>query len=327
MVPTISVLVAGLDPQVEPDETAMGLLILGNEPSQPASLIRMPIGRQPPANHFRLVIPRVLKSDGSPARAPSSAAVLALRMPPARPLTDAELLIPVAAPALPIEPSTEGVTWLIEPDRWSGQTLAQGLQSLGAQSAAGPFSLAFIGSAQPEVQALADQLFEGRIQISTTAQEAVEGVQTGFIGYLGGAVILHDPRSIALLKSMLSEPQTATASAMLVSVEKRGKGWIVSPADAGQIGKREDRRGPVDSQAAIALWRSSWPVILPPRDFWVARTETVRAWGLRSESNGRHICTALLTASYCAPRARGKPPISPPPASIDCVLTGELVVG
>ena len=233
----------------------------------------------------------------------------------------------MAAPALPIEPSTEGVTWLIESDGWSADNLTQALQSLGAQSAAGPFSVAFIGSAKPAVKALADLLFEGRVQISPTSQEAVESVQTDFIGYLGGAVILHDARSTALLKSMLSEPQTTTASAMLVSVEKRGKGWIVLPADAGQIGKSGDRRSPVESQAARALWRSSWPVVLPPRDFWVARTEAVRAWGRGSEPKGRHMCTALLTASYCAPRGSGKPPISPPPASMDCVLTSELVVG
>ncbi|HZU51292.1 MAG TPA: hypothetical protein VE968_05375 [Sphingomicrobium sp.] len=329
MIPTISVLVAPFSPTRNGDCPAPAMIVLGKEPSQPATLIRMPTESASLANELGCGFPRLVKTDGSLADVSTSQAI-ALRLPAERTLTDAELLMPIATPGLTIELGSEELTWFISPSSWAEADLLQALQSLNGQVTAAPFNIAFVSSPTPDSLRLAQQLFPDRVRVFSDAQEAIERVEGPLLAYLGPGVILHDVRSSALLTSLLREPGTATSSAVLLSVESRGKGWSVAAVDAGQVHSPVNRGGtPAGHGAAhaTALWRSCWPVMLPPRDLWVARLETVRQWRRNGQLTGRHLCTSLVTASYCAKRSPLDPIFAPPEAAADRALSTEVLVG
>ena len=176
---------------------------------------------------------------------------------------------------------------------------------------------------------MATILFDGRFRSFNSKAEAIAALDTPLAGYLGTGVILHDVRSAALLARILEEPGTASASPAIVSVDKRGKGWLVSPADAGSIPAPGDLRHSetLDASRASLLWRSSWSAVLPAREVWLTKTAMICAWSGGDPLAGQHVCTALVTASYCGPRHDSEAPLVPPPGEDSAVLRTETVVG
>jgi hypothetical protein len=103
---------------------------------------------------------------------------------------------------------------------------------------------------------------------------------------------------------------------------------LVSLADAGlaAYGAGSDI-GVAGSPAAAELWRSSWPVLAPPRDLWLARASTVNSWISNGSVGGQHLCLALVSASYRRPGRDMAPPFAAPRAVRETSLSVEFVVG
>jgi hypothetical protein len=327
MYPSICALVAPFRRSAGDSVSAISFLVLGREPSQPATLLKAQPGVLQTPIEFRPAFPRI---DAVKTSLPklSEVALVALRAPLARALTDSELLVPVASPQLPIEESDIGVTWLIWPGAWDERDLVEALEAIGAQEAAGAASIAFIGTEPPGARRVAANLFSDRVRSFTNKEQAIDSVDTALVGYAGVGVIMHDVRTTALLAQALRDPDIATAAPVLVSVDKRGKSWLVSLADAGlaAYGAGSDI-GVAGSPAAAELWRSSWPVLAPPRDLWLARASTVNSWISNGSVGGQHLCLALVSASYRRPGRDMAPPFAAPRAVRETSLSVEFVVG
>jgi hypothetical protein len=329
MVPSISVLAGRREGRAKrAAPAAIPFLVLGSEPSQPATLVKAPPGVLELSTDFGPAFPRLEFSRGA-AFDISDIRVAALRTRRSRALADSELLVPVAAPELSVEASELAITWLIWPGSWHEPELLQALEALGAQEGACAFSGYFVAAAPSAADRAAAALFGRRVRSFVSKADAIAALVTPLAGYLGGGVILHDARTTALLARLLGEPGTASASPVMVSVDKRGKGWLVSPADAGNILTPGDPRHnePAEASEASMLWRSSWPVVLPPRDIWLTQADAIRAWATGEPLSGRHVCTALVTASYCGQRYDREAPLIPPPGEDSAALMMETVVG
>ena len=120
MVPSISVLAEERGgPAKGGAPASVPLLVLGSEPSQPATLVTPAPGVPELWADFGPAFPQLEFPRGSACDI-SDIRVAALRMPRSRVLGDSELLVPVAAPELRIEASELAVTWLIWPDSMAG---------------------------------------------------------------------------------------------------------------------------------------------------------------------------------------------------------------
>jgi hypothetical protein len=329
MFPSISVLAACREGLAKSDApAAIPLLVLGIEPSLLATLINAPPDTLDFAPESGPAFPRLEFSKGG-AFDLSDVRVAALRMPPSRPLADSELLVPISAPELSVEGSELAVTWLVWPGSWRESELLQALEALGAQKGANVFTVYFVGAASPAADRAATALFDGRVNWFASKADAIAALDTPIAGYLDAGVILHDARTTALLERILEEPDTASASPVIVSVDKRGKGWLVSLKDSGRSVTLGDPKNgePAATLEASTIWRSSWPVGLPPRDIWLARADAMRAWAAGGPLCGRHVCTALVTASRCGQRGETDAWLVPPPSEDSAVLMTETLVG
>ncbi|MEO7187508.1 MAG: hypothetical protein ABIW58_03765 [Sphingomicrobium sp.] len=329
MVPSISALVAGCGPLENVRQShAMPFAAASMEHSQPATLLFLPRSEWPSSGVGRpRAFPR-LESASSTLDMP----VAAIRMAPSRPLHEAELLVPVAAPKLSVSKSSAGISWLLWPNDWREDDLLQSLETIAAQTDAGPSSIVFVGSEPAGAGRLAEQLFVGRVRSVPNVEEALPAIDTPLAAYVGPNVILHDRRTAAHLSTMLDEPRNATASVVMVTVEKRGKGWLVATADAGTIPtlSGSERTVAEQSKDAMLLWRATWSGVKPPRDLWMTRAKSLAVClssDRDADAGGLHICSALITASYSSPPQGGSPPLSPPANAPHRALRTESLVG
>lgn len=327
-VPTIAALTARSTGEAGGVEQAIvPFVVAGADPSEPSTLVSPP----PNAKFTELpgyipAFPRI-ELDAAGSAEAGDVQFFAIRTPRRQALDDADLLVPVSAPGLELPAQSAAMSWLLWPDTWREEELLQALEAVALQTNAGPFTVIFVGSPPGAVEALAGRLFDDRVHSAASLDEAFARLDTPFVAYLGSGVILHDQRTAAMLATTVEQSNAASASALVVAVEKRGKGWLIAPADAGKINTRRGAERPKVLEAAdsLLLWRASWPAALPPRDLWVTRTETLLGW--RSNSaivDGHHICSALVTASYCGPRSSAQAPLTPPAAE---GLQTELIVG
>jgi len=243
---------------------------------------------------------------------------------------DSELLVPVAQPPLPLSSGSPPISWLVFPEDWDDESLAQGLHALSLQDAP---ALALVGEVQPAVASLAHSLFEGRVHTFADVTAAVAGIETRLIGYLGAQVILHDQRTSKILSSLLDEPAVVSASCVLVSTEKRGKGWHVSVADPGTFSRADGHEHSLMDrcQHAQLFWWSTYPTLRPPRDLWVAKSASVAGWLQRAgplrADEGVQLCTSLVTAGYVGHRREGEAHLRPPAAAAQQTLRSEALFG
>ena len=294
MIPTVAVTVQRSNADTTPSGQGCSFLVAGDERSRPAALIALPPGYDDGdelAGDFIPFFPSLQGGEGQQPLPP-----LAIRMPRARPLNEAELLIPVAAPALAVEP-TGAIDVIVPTHGRSDGELAEALQSLALQAAVGEIRLIFLGTPTPQTSRLGERLFKsvreaGDIKVAAAMSSAP------LIGYLGHGVVLHDRRTLAQLAAMARRPGVASASAVLVSIERRGRGWNVVPVDAGEFAITDGDRGP---EIALALWRETLANRRPPGGLWLARRANVEAWvDGATEAGGLHLCTSRITASASA---------------------------
>lgn len=325
MIPSISVLVASAEEGAATEPCVVA--IAGQEPSQPSTLIIRPAADDQPRALSQNSLP-ALASRGGQMLGLGGGGICAVRMPQSRPLSDAELLVPVAPPALPVPGEVPAMTWLIWPEPWSEGDFAQSLESLRAQTAQKQFRILLIGNISASKESLARQIFSERVTASDGFEQALSVLDTPLVAYLGPGVILHDVRLAAILARELDDPMVTTSSAVLVSVEKRGKGWTVSPADAGTIQHLgvADRSVAAQAGDSALFWRESWSVSQPPRDLWLSRSVDLRKWG-EGEAARHHLCTSQVAASYRAPRPSGEAPLIPPESLPSRAMSTELLVG
>jgi len=334
-VPSLSVL-ALREGTGEPSDSPLflPLAIVGPEPSQPATFIDLPL-RAPAAlaagaSGYTAAWPRYVPA--GPVRLPTISAPGAIRVPSGRPLADAELLTPAMGPALALpENGDKAVTWLLFPQEWRSEELAQSLQALAIQSGADIDKVIFVGEVGDTVQALASELFGDRSTTLPEGENVGGHLTTPFVSYVGSGVILHDSRSAAFLTRLLDDPSIASAACALVSAERHGKSWHVSVADAGDIPGAGGSAACESGDVAQLLWRTSFPVRTPPRDLWVARSRSARKWlGSRPPQRlaaGSHVCTTLITASYLGRRSDEASEVRVPPAPDGSAMKATALFG
>lgn len=255
--------------------------------------------------------------------------LLAIRIADDRALGDAQMLAPVAPPALDIHGGKEPLTWLLGAGCEREQEALQCLEALAAQTGTGPVSIAFVGQPSPLAEALARRLFKGRVQVAASFDRAARAVRTPIVGYIASNVILHDCRTAAYLCDAVGDEALASASVVLVTAENRGKESVVAPADAGEILIDQPVTRSQVQRVASMLWRSAWPVAQPPRDLWLTRTASLAGWlsaSSPSEIEQAHLCSYRLSASYSSRRTGKKPEFTPPRSSASAMQC-ELLYG
>lgn len=327
MIPSISALVVhASDGTREHRAMMVPFVVAGEELSLPSILITVPPNWS--VAGLRDFIPAYPHFESANGGVPvSSMRLAALRMPRSRPLDDADLLVPLASPKLVLPSLRRPSRWLIWPGAWRDEELFETLESLALQTSTGAMSLMFIGEPSLAVDTIARRLFE-RVDIVASLEHAVSALDTPLVGYVGQGIVLHDSRTVAVMSAALDDESLETASVVVVSVGKRWKGWVVAPADAGELETGNEPSLAASRQAANALllWRSAWPVHRPPRDLWMTRTEALARWISHPGAiSGDHLCTAVVSASYGGARRSAEGPLSPPRS--DRALGIEYIVG
>jgi hypothetical protein len=331
-VPSIAALVAPAAPGSS-DEVILPLLIADADPSQPVKRVEMPPISSPVlhavAEGFRPTWPRFVPSGRS-----SSALidVGAIRCGRRSAPNDAELLLPLAADAPQVRSDQQAITWLVFQEDWDEDVLAESLQLLALQDGADRSAVVLVGEETPSLS-VAERLFGNRVCSSPDLPAALQRLDTPLAGYLGAHVLLHDRRTSAVLGRLLENPAVVSSSCVLISTEKRGKGWQVSIADTGTFGsgKEHDNSLAERSSNAQLLWRTTYPTLRPPRDLWVGRAAAVPGWlqragPLRSQE-GIHACTSLVTASYGRSRDDRPAHLAPPAAAAQRAVRMEALFG
>jgi hypothetical protein len=332
MVPSLAAITArSVAGEGDARDMIVSMIVSGDGASRPSLLAQLETARTGELHDgFASVFPTLSLRPDAALGDPVSA--FALRAAAPRPLSDAELLVPVSPPALDVAAAETPMTWLLWPGAWREPDLLQSLESLAIQSDAGRPSVLFVGSASDPVTALAGRLFDGRVGAVAAVDQVLDAIRTPLVGYVGASVVLHDRRAAGLMSHLLDDKRNLSASVALVSIERRGKGYLVTPADAGAAttshGSRPMSAEQVAASAAM-LWRSAWPSSAPPYDLWLTRTEQLAQWihpASAEEREGAHACSTLVTASYCGQRGIGAAAIPPPAAAPDLSLQIEVIV-
>ena len=316
MIPTIAALTAPAELATGTRNDLVGSLIVASADAAGASTcIRVPPGmNSADFGGSTRIFPIIAPREGFD-RLSGKLPLLAIRQPPKRPATEAELLAPsgVRGPAEAV--GAQSISWLIWPGRWAGPELGQSLEALAEQLAATQWII-FVGEPAPEVADVAGRLFGGRVRWAADAAAASALIDTSLVGYLGAGVILHDRRSVERLSQLVDEPNAASATALVLFAERRGKGALVVPAEGNHL--PDARLFP----AAIL------PLAAPPRDLWVARAELARKWLAGDiEAPGHHLCSTSVSVSRLSRAASADPPLRLPRSERERAITAELVIG
>lgn len=327
IVPAIGALVMSRAEGAAVEAIELPLLIAGIESTQPATLIRLPAKASSTALNpeYGATWPVLLAADGmAPAGRLRAAGIRHSNRPIP---TDAELLVPVSGPDAIAVPFGKDITWLVFPEYWSAETLHYGLQALSEQGASA--HLLMVGKVQQSTVDVAREIFNGRVMVATDLTAGLGDICTPLVGYLGPNVILHDHRTSGILGNLVENVGVVTASCVLVSAEKRGKDWHVSVEDSGvwQSSMPQNLR----HEISRLLWRTTYPVLRPPTDLWVARSSSVNNWLQRAgplrPEEGLQLCTSLVSASYAGDRVDAEAPLSPPTADERVAMSAELLFG
>jgi hypothetical protein len=297
-------------------------LVSGSEPSQPALSFEFS-ANSGVIDHLQLdagvVWPRLIGS-GS-AKSPDAAFPGAIKLAPAKPLTDAELLIPVISRTT--EQAREPITWLVEVKDWDEALLADAFECLGLQSGSNMDAAALVGRLDRQLEQSTRRAFAS-VRKFRNRQAAIESIDTPLAGYVGSGVLLHNKRTAEIFSRLLQHDAVASVSCVLISGERHGKSWHGKIADAGALRTRsgagiDDRTIRI---AADRLWRSCYPVAAASSHLWAARTNSLGALG-PEEAAGLHVCTSLLTASHVDRSRLAATPV----ARTSAGATAELLFG
>ena len=330
MIPTISSLVAASAcDEGEPAETALSLIVSEPNPSQPATLFKLPLIVTGALRGGLAEYPRAWpvlrpgKHQGFLGPPP----VAAIRLRSERELADAELLVPSSSVQVPASSNTPSIIWLIWPEDWSEVALSEALEALALQGGANRHEIVFIGQAGPEAIRIAKRQFENRVHLAKSVEAGLHNLRLPLVGYLGPGVVLHDQRCSLLLSALFEDATVATASCVGVHSESRGKRWNVTVADAGS----STGGMPIQASDVQKMWRGAYPVARPPRDFWISRRELLEEWVASGDatlrSDATHVCTSLVTVSLLAKYQSRQPSIQPPAASLASHIQTQALFG
>jgi hypothetical protein len=333
VIPSISSLVAAAGSAKIGNEMMMPLAIAETDAAQPATLIRLPISTPPTSGlatqDYVAPWPRFEDANQAPRE---EIEIVAIRHPRRALPRESEILVPVAQPALHLAEPHQAITWLIFPEDWDADALRQSLEALALQQGSPP-AVSLVGEIPDSVVAIATRLFMDGLSVSTDLTSALDAVRTPLLGYLGQHVILHDTRTSRVLSTLLRDPAVVSSSCVVVSAEKRGKGWQVSVTDAGKFGGRggDQTLRPEHAQDVLRFWRSVYPALRPPRDLWVGRSESVKGWLQRAgplrPQEGVQLCTSMITASYVAAADDRPAHLSPPASAEQRAISTEVLFG
>jgi hypothetical protein len=298
MVPTIASLTQiQQDGAADSDRIVVPLLTT----SQPVILVELPRRmatiRSGPANLHKWPHLSTNNSMGLPRSFPAGA----IQMRRRKPLTDAELFVPLASIDFAGSPDPRrAVTWLINPAGAQPDQLARTVEALTLQKGAAIDSVAFVGHADRHVFSIAKAWFQDRVTAFADLSEASLAVESPLMGFIAPGLILHDDRSADLFASLLEEEAVASVSCIRISVDRRGNGWHLAIDEP--LGEAQYPAAPNERMiTAEQIWRSTYPVAQPADDLWVARRSTVEAWlqaiGTFESEVGVHLLTSLVTAS------------------------------
>lgn len=218
-----------------------------------------------------------------------------------RPLTDSDLLQPVAPGMLSTTDPVPPVTLILRPADWNPQELVWAIECLGEQSAAADLTLLAIGDLPKAVGKAVDRVLGGRLQLANDGVDLAQALSTPLFGCLGGGVLLHGVSTIELLSRELSQPEVMTACVPLILSEERGTSRAISIQDLGELARSSESKNLLQYEAAV-LWRRRWHVLQPPANFWLARSadyKVIIGDGVLSE--GSHVCCGQQSASFASP--------------------------
>ena len=137
MVPSISALVAEQADGSKEQAIAVPFIVSGKEASNSAVLTPAP--GQPVVDILQQQITfPVLQSVDSSHIDAAGVPFFALRQPPARALSDQELLVPIAGEHIKIPTDAVSSTWIISLDEWSDSELLRTIETIAAQSNTNP---------------------------------------------------------------------------------------------------------------------------------------------------------------------------------------------
>jgi hypothetical protein len=286
MVPSLSALV--MSSRGSGKEDLAGSTIIESADRNLANLVRVPSGMS--ATDFGddvSSLPTISSQSPQPGSF-GDAPLLAIRLARRRPLDEAELLVPNAS-RLPAEPPA--ISWIICADQWNEAQLAQSLEALKQQKTK-VSSVIFRGYVWKTIIDHAKRLFESRVDFAADAGHVGELIETPFAGYLGPGIVLHDRRTASLLAHALEASDAVTATALIVTAEKRGKGSLV-------VADRDNALA-----AAAFLPGATVPLAGPQTEFWITRAQNLRRG---AEPKGKHVCVTKVAISRLTEAKPGVP--------------------
>lgn len=226
---------------------------------------------------------------------------------------DARLLEPTSRGTALVgpKPRMAPISVVLVPDQWSEDALASALQALRNQSGADIVEICCLGQGLERATAMVEAAVSFPVQARPDAASLLSGIQGDLVLYIGGGVILHDPRALAALADLALAGSTAAAACPILSHSRRGRDWSIAVEDAGAA----DGEGGVVALAgnATRFWNTTLPLVRLPNDLWLARKSALD--GATITDDGL-ILSTQVTASYYAPRdsASAPPPFSLPTA-------------
>ena len=334
MIPTIAALTEPRSAKVaKGGEAIVPLLAAGHEPAMPVSLVAFP-------RDLTALLGDLAGQGGAPwPRLVAEKSSIPLDFPPAAIRahgdsgpSDAELLVPLADPALPSATRRrEAITWVVEASGWHEGDLFLALHSLGTQAGADHDALAIVGQVDGATLSMAHERFDGRAAAFRDFKAAAYGIGTPLAAFVGPGTMLHDPRAALELSRLLDHESVETASCVLIRGEKPGRSWHAAGLDLGEMAGKTVGANDDHGHALIGqLWRSIYPVASPARDLWLARAANVRAWiGERTgkTTGGYHLCSFMVTASNVGSERPAGRSIAVPRAPWDHSLNVRADVG
>lgn len=206
-------------------------------------------------------------------------------------------------------PKTAPISVVLAPDQWAEDALAAALQALRNQAGADIAEICYLGRGLERAAATLEAAASVPVRVWPQAETLLSAMQGELLLYIGGGVILHDPRTLATLADLALSDGVAAAACPLLTHSRRGRDWSIAVEDAGAVASEGGMVALADD--ASRFWNTMLPLAQLPSDLWLARKSALDG-AVQTEDS--LILTTRVAASYYAPRdSVGVPsPFSPP---------------
>jgi hypothetical protein len=194
-------------------------------------------------------------------------------------------------------PQTAPISVVLAPDQWTEESLAAALQALRGQAGANIVEIYCLGRGLERAAATLEEAASVPVQAWPVAETLLSAMQGELFFYIGGGVILHDPRTLAILADLALSDGIAAAACPLLTHSRRGRDWSIAIEDAGAVAGEGGLVALADD--AARFWNTTLPLAQLPSDLWLARKSTLDG---AVETEDSLILTTRVTASYYAPR-------------------------